>query len=106
MPRDEQRFAAEQPGGIALVDRAARSVRQRAAGRELEPGDLRVPTRKLSYDPGYDICVVISSVAMFELAEDGLRVPALAVSHRRCLTAYHNVKRWSIGDDDNLVLRG
>ena len=100
MPRDEQRTADGEQ--VKLLDLGLLD----ALGRELEPGDLRIPTRKLSYDPGYDICVVISSVAMFELAEDGIRVPALVVSHRRCLTAYHNVKRWSIGDDDNLMLRG
>lgn len=68
-------------------------------------GDLRTPTVKLSYNPGFDICIVVSPVSA-PAASEIARIPALAIKLRDSLTAYHDVRRWPLASVDNLVERG
>lgn len=68
-------------------------------------GDLRTPTVKMSYDPGFDICIVVSPVSTLDASEIA-RIPALAIKLRDSLTAYHDVRQWPLASVDNLVERG
>lgn len=68
-------------------------------------GDLRTPTVKMSYNPGFDICIVVSSASTLD-ASVVTRIPALVVNVRDSLTAYHDVRQWPLTNVDNLVERG
>lgn len=68
-------------------------------------GDLRTPTVKMSYDPGFDICIVVSPVSALD-ASHIPRIPALALWLLDSFTAYHNVRQWPLASVDNLVERG
>jgi len=68
-------------------------------------GDLRTPTVKMSYDPGFDICIVVSPVSALD-ASHIPRIPALVVNLRNSLTMYHDVRQWPLTNVDNLVERG
>lgn len=68
-------------------------------------GDLRTPSVKMSYGPGFDICIVVSPVSALD-ASEVTRIPALVVNLRDSLTVYHDVRQWLLTNVDNLVERG
>lgn len=68
-------------------------------------GDLRTPSVKMSYNPGFDICIVVSPASALG-ASEVTRIPALVVNLRDSLTAYHDVRQWPLASVDNLVERG
>ena len=68
-------------------------------------GDLRTPSVKMSYDPGFDICIVVSPAAALDASKIA-RIPVLAIKLRDSFTAYHDVRQGPLASVDNLVERG
>lgn len=91
-----------------MVDRvacAARAVMPRAVKR-IVPGDLRVPTVRFSYDPGYMICVIISDIEMPGGEGSVNRLPAIIADTRSGYSGPHDIRASAISSPDNIVLSG
>ena len=68
------------------------------------PGDLRSSTRRMSYDPGFDMCIVVSDVASIRIDDSTPRIPALILRGNGDAVMYHP-RRSSVERRDNLIAR-
>lgn len=75
-----------------------------ATGAHRCPGDLMRPTVKMSYDPGYGLCIVASGRP--HACDDGDRVLAITLQPRTGTVVQHDVRCWPISDPDNLLVGG
>ena len=70
------------------------------------PGDLREPTVRMSYNPGYKLCVIISDVEVVDYQTQVPRLPAVIIDPKRQIAMLYNVRAVHITDQDNLISRG
>lgn len=76
------------------------------SNKPVVPGDLRKPTVRMSYNPGYELCVIISSCETQDYGSQIPRLPAVILDPRRQLMLPYNVRASAISSPDNIVLRG
>lgn len=70
------------------------------------PGDLRKPTIRMSYHPGYELCVIVSDVEIVGNGTQIPRLPAVIIDPMRQIITPYNVRAAYITGEDNLIARG
>lgn len=70
------------------------------------PGDLRQPTVRMSYHPGYELCVIVSTAETMDYGSQIPRLPAVILDPERQIMMPYNVRAAHITGEDNLIARG
>ena len=90
-----------------MVDHLAGAERPMSSkSHAVLPGDLRTPTVRMSYAPGYELCVIVSDVTVTDYGTSIPRLFSVIVDPPRKLTMPYNVRAGHASSPENLMARG